>query len=69
MKKREITGNISMKRLLSLPEAQAYLSLGYVSARKIAEESGAVVKIGRRVLYDRQALDNYIDGQIGQIAK
>ena len=48
-------------RLLGLQELQAYLSIGQSLAWKIGRESGALVKIGRRALYDRLKIDAYVD--------
>ena len=49
------------QRLLSLSELQAYLSVGQSTAWKLGRESGALVKIGRRALYDRRKIDAYVD--------
>lgn len=49
------------QRLLSLSELQAYLSIGQTTAWKVGRESNALVRIGRRVLYDRRKIDAYID--------
>ncbi len=51
-------------RLLGVDELQRYLNLGMAMAKKIGEESGAIVKIGKRVLYDREKVDAYIDALI-----
>ncbi len=48
------------KRLFSIEEAVTYLGLGKSSARKFLDEIGAKHQIGRRVLYDKQAIDNYL---------
>lgn len=39
----------------------AMLSCGAPSARKIAEEAGARIKIGRRVLYSVDKIKKYVD--------
>lgn len=49
------------KRLLSMVEVADYLSLGKHSARKLVEDAGALVKIGGRVLADKDIIDNYLD--------
>ena len=56
-------------RLLGNAELQRYLNLGRVSALKVAMDAGAVVRIGSRVLYDREKVDMYIDSLIspGQV--
>lgn len=38
-----------------------YVGLSRVTAIKFANEAGARRKYGKRTLYDRQALDKYID--------
>jgi len=48
------------KRLLSITEATVYLGVGRNSALKYLEEIGAKRKIGRRVLYDRVTIDEYL---------
>lgn len=62
MKKREITENISGKRLMGLVEACQYCGLGRTAMRSFGERVNAIVKIGGRVLYDKIALDKAIDG-------
>lgn len=64
MRKRPESTDMAGKRLLSISEAQTYLSLGYASARRLAEEHGAVIRIGKRVLYDRAKLDQAIDSMM-----
>lgn len=51
-------------RLLGKAELQAYLNLGLRSSHNFAETAGAVVRIGNRVLYDRNKIDAYIDAEI-----
>lgn len=48
------------KRLLSISEASVYLGLGRNSALKFLDEIGAKHQIGRRVLYDKETIDNYL---------
>lgn len=55
----------TQSRLLGLKELQAYLSVGQSTAWKIGRESGALVKIGRRALYDRIKIDDYINNTLG----
>ena len=47
-------------RLLGIEELMKYTNLGKNNARQLGEESRAIIRIGRRVLYDRQKIDNYI---------
>ena len=51
------------KKTLTCKEVCLFLGIGRNTARKIGIESGAVRRIGRRVLYDRQALESFIDGK------
>jgi len=41
---------LSDKRLLSIDEFGIYASLGLCKAREIAEETGSLFKVGKRVL-------------------
>lgn len=61
MRQRTFKGNVDGVRLLSLTEAQLYCGLGKNSTRKWCEEIGAVRKIGSRVLFDRNVIDNAIN--------
>lgn len=48
-------------RLLSLKTLQSYVGLGEKNAARLGREAGAVVRYGSRILYDREAVDRYID--------
>ena len=48
------------KRLLSISEASVYLGLGRNSALKFLAEIGAKHQIGRRILFDKTIIDNYL---------
>ncbi|RKJ70261.1 hypothetical protein D7Y41_36210 [Anaerotruncus sp. 1XD22-93] len=52
---------LSDKRLLSIEEFRAYAGLGENVARNVAERTGAVFRVGRRVLVDRVKFDKYCD--------
>ena len=52
---------LSDKRLLSIDEFCTYAGIGYCSARSVAETTGALFKVGRRVLVDRAKFDRYCD--------
>lgn len=39
----------------------AYTGFGKYAARDLAERAGAVIKVGRRVVYDRARIDAYMD--------
>lgn len=61
MRKKETTLGIESRRMISEKEAADYLGLGRTKTRTFAEECGAVRRYGRRVLYDRAALDHALD--------
>jgi len=50
-----------LPRLLGRRELQAYLGLGATKATRLGDEAGARINYGKRVLYDRKLLDQYID--------
>lgn len=61
MRTREINKVAGENRLLDTEELRAYTSLGRNSAMKLGEEIGAKIKIGKRVLWDKVKIDQYID--------
>lgn len=61
-KEREgIVVTLSDKRLLSMDEFCIYAGLGTSIARNVAETTGALFRVGRRVLVDRAKFDRYCD--------
>lgn len=50
-----------VNRMLSIREAQAYLSLSRNTTRAFCEKVNAIVRIGGRVLVDRFALDDALN--------
>lgn len=52
---------LSEKRMLTLPEACEYLSMGYTRTRSFCERCGCLRNYGRRVLVDRVKLDSFLD--------
>ena len=48
-------------RLIDLKTLQVYTGLGEKNAAQLGREAGAVVRYGARRLYDREAVDRYID--------
>lgn len=61
-RKRDVTITmLSDKRLLSMEEFRTYAGLGGNSARSVAESTGAVFRVGRRVLVDRVKFDKFCD--------
>ncbi len=59
---RRETGN---SRYVGIDVLQEYLGLGRASAVKIAEAAQAVVRIGRRVVYDLTKIDAYMETLAG----
>lgn len=53
------------KRLLNVKELCAYIGMGHTRAEAWARKHGALKRIGRRVLYDRVAIDKAIDENTG----
>ena len=51
----------SDSKLMSVPDACGYYALGKHSIMNVATEAGAVCKVGKRVLLDRQRMDAYFD--------
>ncbi len=49
------------KRMLSEKEAQVYMGLKRGKCREFGEKIKAVKHIGRRVLYDRKVIDDFLD--------
>ena len=55
------TINSDNKVLVDITGLQAMLSIGKNTAAKIGKEAGAIVKIGRRTLYNTRKIQQYID--------
>ena len=60
-KRKENTVDMSNRLFFGSNDAQCRYSLGYATIRKIAEQENAIVRIGRRTLYNREKLDAYFD--------
>ena len=52
-------------RLMDTEELRAYTNLGRNNAMKLGEEVGAKVKIGKRVLWDKVKVDQYLNNLTG----
>jgi len=50
------------KKLLGEKDLMQYLSIGRNAARTVGRNAGAVVHIGKRILYRREAIDQFVDG-------
>lgn len=48
-------------RMMDAAELACYLSMGTNGAHEFAEKAGAVIRIGRRVRYDRERIDAMLD--------
>lgn len=51
----------NISRLLTIKETSEYIRVGINNTRKLMDEIGATVHVGKRVLADRQIIDRYID--------
>lgn len=61
MRARTVEQDLSRSRLLGIKELQSYTGVGRTRATQIGRESNAIVHIGKRVLFDRKKIDQYID--------
>ncbi len=61
MRARDTRDGYEGKRMLSTAEAATYCGLGRTKTRQLAENAGAVVRYGSRVLFDRIKLDAALD--------
>lgn len=52
-------------RLMDTEELRAYTNLGRNNAMKLGEEIGAKIKIGKRVLWDKVKIDQYLNDLTG----
>ena len=55
------------KRLLSNKDLQKYVSLGKSRADLLAQKASAKRRFGKRVLYDRELIDEYISQNGGTL--
>lgn len=58
-----VTQIMDYGRLMGIHELQLYTSLGRNSAMELGKNANAIVRMGKRVLYDRQKIDKWIDEQ------
>ena len=60
-------------RYHGIKELRQYLNVGRDTAKRIAREAGAEIRIGSRVLYDREKIDEYMESltnsQVEEIAE
>lgn len=60
MQKRRVVEGVE-PRLLTKDEAATYCGQGLAATMRLAKESGAILRVGRRVMVDRKRLDRAID--------
>ena len=58
-----VTQVMGYGRLMGVSELMRYTSLGRNSAMDLGKDANAIVRMGKRVLYDRQKIDKWIDEQ------
>jgi len=57
----QVDSNINERRLLDANEVCVYLSLGRNKGIEFAKSIGSEIKIGRRSLYDKNKIDQYLN--------
>mgnify|MGYP001230968824 CR=1 FL=1 len=62
-RKRTVDDRVRLDEMKALNREQLadYLSIGTQNATKLAEEAGAIIRVGKRVLFNRSLIDEYID--------
>lgn len=65
MRARAMNTVTGITRLMDTDELRAYMNLGRNNAMKLGEEIGAKVKVGKRVLWDRVKIDQYLNELTG----
>ena len=65
MRERIRAAESGRSRLMDTDELKAYTNIGRNNAIKLGKECGAEEKIGRRILWDRVKVDQYINGLTG----
>lgn len=61
--RQNITQVMEYGRLMGIEELMRYTSLGRNSALELGKSACAIVRMGKRVLYDRKKIDSWIDEQ------
>lgn len=64
MRNRTVMMPTGESRLMDTEELRAYTNLGRNNAMKLGENARARVKIGKRILYDRRKIDDYLDSLV-----
>ena len=65
MRNRVVAATHMESRLVDTEELRAYTNLGRNNAMKLGEQVGAKVRIGKRVLWDRKKIDQYLNALTG----
>ena len=60
--------NVIIPRMLGIEELCAYVGLGKAYARQFGVEAGAMRKVGKRILFDRKAIDAALDQMESEVA-
>lgn len=68
MNKRTENTGYGYGRSLDMTALCAYTGFGRAAAKDLAERAGAVIRLGRRVVYDRSRIDAYMDTMTEQAA-
>ncbi len=58
-----VTQVMEYGRLMGISELMRYTSLGRNTAMELGKNANAIVRMGKRVLYDRRKVDKWIDEQ------
>lgn len=67
MHKSTIPTDIKNQKYLNIePEGTLYYHIGRTTLYNVAKRAGAIRKIGRRVLIDKETLEAYIDSQASE---
>lgn len=61
MKKQNVMGSISDKRMLNIKEVCIYTGMGQTRARQYMDTIGATKQFGRRVLFDKTVIDKALN--------
>nr|WP_130789980.1 DUF6462 family protein [Lachnoclostridium pacaense] len=60
----ETKKDYGLKKFLTVKELQEYTGLGRNTSYKLAHESGAVIRIGRRLLVCREKIVEYLEANL-----
>lgn len=68
MRKRNVSDELSLKEMKchDVNQLALYLNTGTAKAREIGEEAGAIIRIGKRILFNVSKVNEYIDSISGE---